>query len=83
MSTKIDIGISNSKKPSMVTIHEIVSLTIFVKLDGANYCVWSQILKMHVAGRKKKGYITRKKTIPIKDDPNYDEWEVEDILVKS
>ena len=38
---------------------------------------------MHVAGRKKKGYITRKKTIPIKDDPNYDEWEVEDILVKS
>ena len=52
------MSISNSKKPSMVTIHEIASPIISIKLDGANYHVCSQILEMHIASRKKKGYIT-------------------------
>ena len=57
----------------MVTIHETPSPTIFIKLDGTNYRVWSQILEMHIVGRKKKGYITRNKVAPAEDDPNYDE----------
>ena len=58
MFSKTDMSISNSKKPSMVTIHEIASPIISIKLDGANYHVCSQILEMHIASRKKKGYIT-------------------------
>ena len=54
MSAKTDVSIFNSEKSSMVTIHEITSLTISIKLDGANYHVWSQILEIHIAGRKKK-----------------------------
>ena len=64
MSAKTNMSISNSKKSSMVTMHKTTSPTIFIKLDGVNYRVWSQILEMHIVGRKKKGYITRRKVAP-------------------
>ena len=83
MSTKIDMNISDSKKSFMVTIHETVSLTISIKLDGANYHIWSQILEIHIAARKKKGYIIGRKVALVEDDPNYDECEAKDALVKS
>ncbi|RVW69926.1 hypothetical protein CK203_061910 [Vitis vinifera] len=38
---------------------------------------------MSIDGRKKKGYITGRKVASVEDDPNYNEWEVEDALVKS
>ena len=69
--------ISNSKKSSMMTIHEIASLTISIKLNGVNYHVWSQILKMPITSKKKKGYITGRKVALVEDDPNSDEWEAE------
>ena len=67
----------------MMTIHETTSPTIYIKLDGTNYRVWSQILEMHIAGRKKKGYITRRNVAPVEDDSNYDEWDAEGALVQS
>ena len=36
-----------------------------------------------ITSRKKNGYITGRKVLPIENDPNYDEWEAEDPLVKS
>ena len=53
MSRKIDVGVFGSKKSSMVSIHETTSPTISIKLNGANYRGWSQILEMHIAGRYK------------------------------
>ena len=38
-------------------------------------------MDMHIAGRRKEGYITRRKAAPAKNDPSYDEWEAEDALV--
>ncbi|RVW35050.1 hypothetical protein CK203_079835 [Vitis vinifera] len=38
---------------------------------------------MHIAGRKKKGHITRRNVAPVEDDSNYDEWNAEDALVQS
>ena len=38
---------------------------------------------MHIVGKQKKGYITRKKVAPTEDDLNYNKWEAEDALVKS
>ena len=73
--------VSDSKN-SMVTIHE-TSSPIHIKLDGANYLVWSKILEMHIAGKKKKGYIIGRKVAPTEDDPSYDECEAENALVKS
>ena len=66
-----------------MTVHETSFPTISIKLDGANYCVWSQIMDMHIAGRRKKGYIIGRKVAPADNDPSYDEREVEDALVKS
>ena len=40
-------------------------------------------MEMHIAGRRKKGYIIGRKAVPTKNDPSYDEWEAEDALVKS
>ena len=77
------MNIPNSKKPSTVTIHKTSFPTISIKLDGPNYRVWSQIMEMHVTGRRKKGYITRRKVAPTENDPSYDEWEAKDALVKS
>lgn len=71
------------KKSSMVTVHETTFPPISIKLDGANYRVWSQVMEMHIAGRRKKGYINGRKAVPTESDPNYDEWEAENALVKS
>ena len=68
------MNIPNTKKPSTVTIHETSFPTISIKLDGANYHIWSQIMEMHIAGRK---------VAPVENDSSYDEWKAEDALVKS
>lgn len=74
---------TNSKTSSTMTIHETSFPTISVKLDGTNYGVWSQLLEMYIANRRKKEYIARQKVVRIETDPNYDEWGAEDALVKS
>ena len=83
MYEKTKVNISDSKKPSIVIVHENSFLTISIKLDGANYRVWSQIMEMHIVGRRKKGYIIGRKVALAENDPSYDEWEAEDALVKS
>ena len=83
MYEKTEVNILDSKKPSTVTIHKTSFPTISIKLDGANYCVWSQIMDMHIVGRRKKGYIKGRKAAPVENNPSYDEWEAEDALVKS
>ena len=55
MSKKTEVNIPDNKKSSIVTIHETSFPTISIKLDGANYRVWSQIMDMHtlrVEGRR-------------------------------
>jgi vacuolar-type H+-ATPase subunit I/STV1 len=39
-------------------------------------------MEMHIAGRRKKGYINGRKAAPAESDPSYDDWEAEDALVK-
>ena len=60
MSEKTEVNILNSKKPSTNTVHETSFQTISIKLDGANYRVWSQTMDMHNARKRKKRYITRR-----------------------
>ena len=45
--------------------------------------VWSQILEIYITSRKKKGYIIGRKITLAEDNPNYDEWEAKNALVKS
>ena len=68
MSEKTEVNIPDSKKPSTVIVHETSFPTISIKLDGANYRVWSQIMDMHKANRMKKGYIIGRMVAPIEND---------------
>ena len=83
MSEKTEVNIFYSKNPFIVTVHKTSFPTISIKLDGANYRVWSQIMNMHIAGRRKKGYITGRKVAPAENNPSYNEWEAKDALVKT
>ncbi|PNX67293.1 hypothetical protein L195_g063449, partial [Trifolium pratense] len=38
---------TSSMTPSTVTVHETSSPPVSIKLDGANYRIWSQIMEMH------------------------------------
>ena len=82
MAAKTNTEILDNKMSSTLTIHE-TSSPIHIKLDGANYRIWSKILEMYIAGKMKKGYITGRNAAPKEDDPSYDQCEAEDALVKS
>jgi gag-polypeptide of LTR copia-type len=67
--------------PTLVTI-EGSSSYISVKLDGSNYSIWSQVVKMHLKGRDKMRYITSDSPPPLPSDPAYRKWSIEDSTVK-
>ena len=83
MFEKTKVNIPDNKKLSTVIVHKASFPTISLKLDGANYHVWSQIMEMHISGRRKKGYIIGRKVAPVENDSGYDEWEAKDAMVKS
>ena len=56
MYEKIKVNILDSKKPSIVIVHKTSFPMISIKLDGANYRVWSQIIEMHIASKRNKRY---------------------------
>ena len=62
------MNIPDSKKPSTVTVHKTSFPTISIKLDVANYRIWSQIMEIHIVGRRKKGYIIGRKAAPTEND---------------
>lgn len=53
-----------------------------VKLNGSNYPIWSKVLEMHIAGRGKKGFMTRSIKEPNEDSAKYDAWETGNAIVK-
>ena len=73
MSEKTEVNIPNCKKPSIAIVHETSFPTISIKLDGANYHFWSQIMEMHIVGKRKKRYIAGRKVVAVENNPTYDE----------
>ena len=83
MFEKIEVNILDNKKPYIVIVHDTSFPIISIKLDGTNYRVWSQIIEMHIIGKRNKRYNTGRKAAPVENDPSYDEWEVVDSMIKS
>ena len=50
------MNIFDSKKASIVIVYKTSFPMISIKLDGANYRVWSQIVEMHIAGKRNERY---------------------------
>lgn len=72
--------IASPAPPVMTT--EGPSSPISVKLDGSNYSIWSQVVKVYVKGRDKTRYITGDPLPPLPSDPTYQKWSIEDSVVK-
>ncbi|CAN1804433.1 hypothetical protein LINPERHAP1_LOCUS23918 [Linum perenne] len=52
------------------------------KLDGSNYMHWSQSVLIFITGRGKAGYLHGTKEKPAKTDPTFEQWDIEDNLVR-
>ncbi|KAL3538286.1 hypothetical protein ACH5RR_001652 [Cinchona calisaya] len=57
--------------------------TINIRLNGSNYGLWSQSMKLIITGRGRSGYITGKIISPAITEPAYDAWEQSDSAVRS
>ena len=51
-----------------------------IKLDGKNYSLWSQSVRMCLKAREKLNHITE--ASPASDDPRFNRWDIEDTIVK-
>ncbi|KAI5319172.1 hypothetical protein L3X38_038880 [Prunus dulcis] len=59
------------------------SFNIGMVLDEKNYDLWAPLIQIHIAGRKKMGYLRGSIKEPNEDDPKYDDWFSEDQKIKS
>ncbi|KAM2230750.1 hypothetical protein ACFX1S_015128 [Malus domestica] len=59
------------------------SFHIGMVLDEKNYDLWAPLIQIHIAGRKKLGYLRGSIKAPSEDDPKYDDWFSEDQKIKS
>ena len=68
-----------TKSPSPI-IHVQIESSGFnagIILTKTNYDTWSQIIKMHIAGREKLNYIIGDSPQPDAKDPSYSKWYAE------
>lgn len=67
----------------MVTIRNNNYVVPFnVKLNGKNYNTRSKMIMLHAPGEGKRGYLTRKVTHVIEEDPGFDARCIKDSTVK-
>ncbi|KAM1151273.1 hypothetical protein ACFX19_034612 [Malus domestica] len=62
--------------------HDSSMASIGIKLNDANYGVWSQIVEMFVVGKVKLGYLFGSNPQPSTDDPAFTKWHTENAIVK-
>jgi Leucine rich repeat/gag-polypeptide of LTR copia-type len=62
---------------SETTLHPNV---VPIKLDGKNYSLWSQAVRMYIKAREKLSHITD--SPPVGTDPSFKRWDIEDTVVK-
>ena len=53
-----------------------------IKLDGHNYALWSQVMKMYIVGKDKLRYILGDTLQPEPTDPAFRKWRTENVVVK-
>ncbi|GAB2287156.1 hypothetical protein Dimus_039807 [Dionaea muscipula] len=74
---------STTTTPAVVAQPNTATFNIDMMLDETNYDLWSSLFEMHVAGRRKTGYLRGTIPSPPTDDPMFDDWYSEDHRVKS
>ena len=59
------------------------SFNIDMLLDEKNYDLWGPLIQIHIAGKKKMGYLHGSIMAPTEDDRKYDDWFSKDQKIKS
>ena len=73
---------SDSTPPASHSSSDIISMQIIsTKLNGSNYLLWAQAMKVALGGRKKLKYI--ESNPPSKDSKDYEDWVSDNYLVMS
>ena len=73
---------SGSSPPGSDSSSDIMSMQIITtKLNGSNYLLWAQAMKVTLGGRKKLKCI--ESNPPSKDSKDYDDWVSDNYLVMS
>ena len=54
---------------------------ITYRLNGQNFLLWSQSVKLFIRGRGKIDYLNGTKQAPKFDDPMYHVWDVENSMI--
>ena len=67
--TKLTEALSKIQTPTLST--EPTAALIGVKLNGTNYALWSQVVKMYISGKDKLGYINGDFSQPLLTDPSF------------
>ena len=55
---------------------------IDIKLDGSNYALWSQVVKMYISSKDKLGYINGNYPPQPQADPSFRKWRTNNAIVK-
>jgi len=71
-----------SKAQASIVIFKLAALPIGIKLDGYNYALWSQVVKMYISGKGKLGYINGECTQPSSTNPSFRKWRTDNAIVK-
>ncbi|CAA0841420.1 Unknown protein [Striga hermonthica] len=73
------------QQPASVTTtnKQYQPVSIAVKLDEFNFSVWSRLMRMAIGGRGSLSHITGNPPPPSPEDPEYTNWEQEDLKVQS
>lgn len=66
--------------PSPVIETSLNPSNIPIKLDGKNYSLWSQSVRMYIKGRQKLKHITEPPLAA--NDPLFEKWDIDDTVVK-
>jgi hypothetical protein len=69
-------------QPLTVSEGSIHPNPIDAKFDGTNYAFWCQAVEMYIRGRERMKHLTGKPEPPSVNDPTYNKWETDDVVVK-
>ncbi|KAH7569507.1 hypothetical protein JRO89_XS06G0175900 [Xanthoceras sorbifolium] len=68
--------------PPVSFVPELTIIHYVVKLNRANFSLWSQVVETFVVGRGKLGYLTGRIQAPSSKDVLYEKWSMDNALVK-
>ncbi|CAA0818853.1 cysteine-rich RLK (RECEPTOR-like protein kinase) 8 [Striga hermonthica] len=83
LSTLLRLLRQQQPTPVTTTNKQYQSVSIAVKLDEFNFSVWSRLMRMAIGGRGSLSHITGNPPPPLPEDPEYTNWEQEDLKVQS